>query len=62
MDIKSAESWYCYNKPVFGYTFRTTCGKVFVADPLNTGAYMMCGKRFSNIKECIAYIKEAQNE
>jgi len=59
--IKSCESWHCHNKPVFGYTFRTTCGKVFVADPTNTGAYMMSGKRFSNIKECENYIKKEIN-
>ncbi len=62
MQIKSEEAWHCHNKPVFGYTFKTTCGKVFVADPLNTGAYMMCGKWFSNIKKCIEYIKEADND
>ena len=61
MKIKSEEAWHCHNKPVFGYTIRTTCGKVFVADPTNTGAYIMRGKRFSNIKECIAYIKESDN-
>lgn len=62
MTIKSCESWHCYNKPVFGYTFRTTCGKVFVADPSNTGKYRMAGEWFSNIKECENYIKELKNE
>ena len=62
MTIKSCESWHCHNKPVFGYTFRTTCGEIFVADPTNTGAYMMAGRRFSDIQECENYIKELNNE
>ena len=58
MNIKSITAWY-ENKQS-GYTIVTECEKVFVADPVNPSGYIMDRKKFENMKDCEAYIKELE--